>query len=54
LVKNGEADLHLIIERESDRLHADEFLNIDAILESVLNKILLGKFLNYFPRLVWK
>lgn len=48
LVKNGEAELHLIIERESDRLHADEFLNIDAILESVLNKILLGNWPKFF------
>uniref|UniRef100_A0A915M1T5 Uncharacterized protein n=1 Tax=Meloidogyne javanica TaxID=6303 RepID=A0A915M1T5_MELJA len=52
LVKNGEADLHLIIERESDRLHADEFLNIDAILESVLNKILLGKIKAQLYRLM--
>nr|CAD2201595.1 unnamed protein product [Meloidogyne enterolobii] len=52
LVKNGEADLHLIIERESDRLHADEFLNIDAILESVLNKILLVRIKAQLYRLM--
>lgn len=44
LVKNGESDLHRLIERESDKLNANEFLNIDAIFETVLNKILLGNF----------
>lgn len=41
LMKNGEGDLHMVIERESARLHTDEFLNIDGILEAVLDKILL-------------
>lgn len=41
LVKNGELDLHKLIERESDKLNVNEFLNIDAIFETVLNKILL-------------
>ncbi|KAF7638460.1 hypothetical protein Mgra_00002137 [Meloidogyne graminicola] len=52
LVKNGEGDLHLVIERESDRLHADEFLNIDAILESVLTKILLVRVKTQLYRLM--
>lgn len=43
LVKHGEGDLHFLIERESAKLNANEFLNIDAILEAVLHKILLGK-----------
>jgi len=42
LINNGEGDLNQVIERESTRLHVNEFLNIDAILEGVLNKILLG------------
>ncbi|KAH7700049.1 Protein Sprint, partial [Aphelenchoides avenae] len=41
LVKHGEGDLHFLIERESAKLNANEFLNIDAILEAVLHKILL-------------
>lgn len=41
LVKHGEGDLHGIIERERERLKSTEFLNIDAILEGVLNKIIL-------------
>ncbi|KAI1719289.1 protein sprint [Ditylenchus destructor] len=41
LVKNGELDLHRLIERETDKLNSNEFLNIDAIFEAVLSKILL-------------
>ncbi|CAD5231494.1 unnamed protein product [Bursaphelenchus xylophilus] len=41
LVKNGEADLLQVIEEESAKLNPNEFLNIDAILEAVLHKILL-------------
>jgi len=41
LVKHGEGDLHGIIETESARLNSNEFLNIDAILEAILHKILL-------------
>lgn len=44
LCNNGEGDLNQVIERESTRLHVNEFLNIDAILEGVLNKILLGNW----------
>lgn len=47
LVKNGEMDLHQIIARESEKLNSNEFLNIDAIFEAVLNKILLGKKLKF-------
>lgn len=48
LVKNGEEDLHQIIARESEKLNSSEFLNIDAIFEAVLNKILLGKLKKFF------
>ena len=41
LVKHGEGDLHAMIEKESGNLAPNEFLNIDAILEAVLHKILL-------------
>lgn len=43
LVKHGEGELHDIIEKERSRLNANEFLNIDAILEAVLHKIVLSK-----------
>lgn len=42
LMMNGEGELLMVVERESERLRADEFMNMDAILEAVLNKILLG------------
>uniref|UniRef100_F1KR34 Protein sprint n=1 Tax=Ascaris suum TaxID=6253 RepID=F1KR34_ASCSU len=41
LVKHGEGELHELIESERTRLNANEFLNIDAILEAVLHKIVL-------------
>uniref|UniRef100_A0A0N4U0N5 Ras-GEF domain-containing protein n=1 Tax=Dracunculus medinensis TaxID=318479 RepID=A0A0N4U0N5_DRAME len=41
LVKHGEGELHELIEKERSRLNANEFLNIDAILEAVLHKIVL-------------
>lgn len=44
LVKHGEGELHDLIEKERARLNANEFLNIDAILEAVLHKIVLCKF----------
>ncbi len=47
LVKHGEAQLHELIEAERSRLNANEFLNIDAILEAVLHKIVLGIFWFY-------
>ncbi|MCP9264629.1 Protein sprint [Dirofilaria immitis] len=42
LVKHGEGELHDLIEKERARLNANEFLNIDAILEAVLHKIVLS------------
>ncbi|KAI6199181.1 hypothetical protein M3Y96_00599100 [Aphelenchoides besseyi] len=41
LIRNGEAGLLPLIERESARLQSDEFLNVDAILEGVLHKVVL-------------
>ncbi|CAJ0924794.1 unnamed protein product, partial [Mesorhabditis belari] len=41
LVKHGEGDLHELITIETSRLNANRILNIDAILEAVLHKILL-------------
>ncbi|KAL3083278.1 hypothetical protein niasHS_011080 [Heterodera schachtii] len=52
LMKIGEADLHPIIKRERSRLNIDEFLNIDAILEEVLVKILLSKLKAHLYRLM--
>ena len=48
LVKHGEGHLDLLIQRERAKLKANEFLNIDAILESVLHRLVikpLKKFL---------
>lgn len=42
LVKHGECDLHPLIEQERSKLRQTEFLNIDAILEGVLQKIILA------------
>lgn len=41
LVKHGEGDLHRIIDDESARLNSNQILNIDAVLEAVLHKLLL-------------
>ncbi|KFD48817.1 hypothetical protein M513_10301 [Trichuris suis] len=42
LVKQGEATLHSLIEVERSNLKPNEFLNIDAILEGVLQKVILA------------
>lgn len=42
LVRNGEAELHKIITCETEQLNANEFLNIEAIFEKALDKILLS------------
>ena len=54
LVKHGEGDLHAMIEAESNNLNANEFLNIDAILEAVLHKILLVPVKNHLYHLMVK
>ncbi|CAI5450198.1 unnamed protein product [Caenorhabditis angaria] len=41
LVKHGEGDLHQIIDEESARLNSNQILNIDAVLEAILHKLLL-------------
>ncbi|KAK5975594.1 Vacuolar sorting protein 9 and Ras-association domain containing protein [Trichostrongylus colubriformis] len=43
LVKHGEGDLHALIDQESSHLNANQILNIDAILEAVLHKLLLKR-----------
>ncbi|KAK6029653.1 Ras association domain protein [Ostertagia ostertagi] len=43
LVKHGEGDLHGLIDQESSHLNANQILNIDAILEAVLHKLLLKR-----------
>uniref|UniRef100_A0A915KS72 Uncharacterized protein n=1 Tax=Romanomermis culicivorax TaxID=13658 RepID=A0A915KS72_ROMCU len=52
LVKQGESDLHTIIERERSKLRPDEFLNIDAIFEGVLEKIILQKLKPHLYRIL--
>ncbi|KAE9556727.1 hypothetical protein FO519_000133 [Halicephalobus sp. NKZ332] len=54
LVKHGEGDLHAMIEVESGNLAPNEFLNIDAILEAVLHKILLVPVKNHLYHLMVK
>lgn len=54
LVKHGEGDLHTLIETESGNLSSNEFLNIDAILEAVLHKILLVPIKNHLYHLMVK
>uniref|UniRef100_A0A7E4W3U7 VPS9 domain-containing protein n=1 Tax=Panagrellus redivivus TaxID=6233 RepID=A0A7E4W3U7_PANRE len=54
LVKHGEGELHAMIEAESGNLTANEFLNIDAILEAVLHKILLVPVKNHLYHLMVK
>uniref|UniRef100_A0A0N5C0I8 Protein sprint n=1 Tax=Strongyloides papillosus TaxID=174720 RepID=A0A0N5C0I8_STREA len=46
LVKNGERNLHKIIEQESSKLPENAFLDIDAILETSLYKLLLKPIKN--------
>ena len=54
LVKHGEGELHGMIEMESGNLASNEFLNIDAILEAVLHKILLVPVKNHLYHLMIK
>lgn len=41
LVKSGEGQFETVVQSERSKLKANEFLNLDAILESVLNKIVI-------------
>uniref|UniRef100_A0A0N4ZAG7 SH2 domain-containing protein n=1 Tax=Parastrongyloides trichosuri TaxID=131310 RepID=A0A0N4ZAG7_PARTI len=54
LVKNGEKNLHKIIEEESAKLSENSFLDIDAILETVLYKLLLKPIKNLLYHLSMK
>ncbi|XP_036227060.2 protein sprint isoform X2 [Bactrocera oleae] len=58
LVKHGEGKFHQEIEAARSRLKADEFLNLDAILETVMHELvvlplrehLYGMFVDYYKR----
>jgi len=54
LVKQGERDLHDLIEHERAKLQANEFLNIDAILEGALQKILLQRLKSHLYHVLVK
>ncbi|CAD6186848.1 unnamed protein product [Caenorhabditis auriculariae] len=41
LVKHGEGELHGVIDAERSQLNSNQILNIDAVLEAVLHKLLL-------------
>ena len=41
LTKHGENRLENIIEREREKLHENEFLNVDAIIETALHKCVI-------------
>lgn len=58
LVKHGEGDFQCEVQRARSHLKADEFLNLDSILESVMHKLvvlplrehLYGLFVDYYTR----
>uniref|UniRef100_W8ANM9 Protein sprint n=1 Tax=Ceratitis capitata TaxID=7213 RepID=W8ANM9_CERCA len=58
LVKHGEGKFHQEIEAARSRLKSDEFLNLDAILETVMHELvvlplrehLYGMFVDYYKR----
>lgn len=58
LVKHGEGDFQNEVLRARSRLKADEFLNLDQILESVMHQLvvlplkehLYGLFVDYYTR----
>ncbi|CAJ0576979.1 unnamed protein product, partial [Mesorhabditis spiculigera] len=54
LVKHGEEELHEKISSETSRLKGNQILNIDAILDSVLHKILLKPINHYLYHLMVK
>uniref|UniRef100_A0A183IEI1 Mab-21 domain-containing protein n=1 Tax=Soboliphyme baturini TaxID=241478 RepID=A0A183IEI1_9BILA len=54
LVKQDEASLHFLIENERCKLASNQFLNIDAILEGVLQKIILDPLKPYLYQLLIK
>ncbi|XP_055854348.1 protein sprint isoform X2 [Episyrphus balteatus] len=58
LVKHGEGKFHQEVESARSRLKSDEFLNLDAILETVMHQLvvlplrehLYGMFVDYYTR----
>ncbi|XP_059621543.1 protein sprint isoform X2 [Phlebotomus argentipes] len=58
LVKHGEGDFQLEVQRACSRLKPDEFLNLDTILEGVMQRLvvlplrehLYGRFVEYYMR----
>lgn len=58
LVKHGEADFQQEVQRACGRLKADEFLNLDTILEGVMHKLvvlplrehLYGLFVDHYTK----
>ncbi|KAM7346393.1 src homology 2 domain-containing protein sprint isoform 2-T2 [Cochliomyia hominivorax] len=58
LVKHGEGKFHQEVENARSRLKSDEFLNLDAILETVMHQLvvlplrehLYGMFVDYYTR----
>ncbi|KRZ11585.1 Protein sprint [Trichinella zimbabwensis] len=54
LVKQGEAAFHSLIEVERSNLKPNEFLNIDAILEGVLQKIILAPLKSHIYHILVK
>ncbi|XP_037936204.1 protein sprint-like [Teleopsis dalmanni] len=58
LVKHGEGKFHQEVETARSRLKSDEFLNLDAILETVMHQLvvlplrehLYGMFVDYYTR----
>lgn len=51
LVKHGEGQFKKIVQEERNKLKPDEFLNIDAILEEVLHKLVIKPLKNYLYQL---
>ncbi|XP_037073336.1 protein sprint-like [Pollicipes pollicipes] len=53
LVKHGEAEFHQVVHQERDKLSSTEFLNLDAILEGVLEELLVTPLHDHVSRL-WR
>ncbi|CAG2110613.1 unnamed protein product, partial [Medioppia subpectinata] len=51
LVKHGEGELNQMVERERTKLKSNEFLNIDAILESALHRLVIKPLKNFLYQL---
>uniref|UniRef100_A0A1B6C8N4 Protein sprint n=1 Tax=Clastoptera arizonana TaxID=38151 RepID=A0A1B6C8N4_9HEMI len=51
LVKHGEREFEKEVEREREKLRANEFLNLDAILEGVMHKLVVRPLKEHLYRL---